>query len=148
MMDEEDDKEHFNLKDIMENEKQSTRKKRKRKRQEKEATKQEDNFEINVKDPRFDAIYTSHLYSIDPSASEFKKTKSMDALVKEKQQRRAKKDWADRTEDGKGQQGSGMGERKASSSVKKDKELSMLVKSIKNKTEQFNARKSKKEFGR
>ena len=142
MMDEDDNKQHFNLKDIMEKEKKIT-KKRKRKLQKRDEPVQEDDFQINVKDPRFDAIYTSHHYSIDPSDSQYKKTKAMEALVKEKQQRRAKKDWVERTGEERRNKESRVEEKKSGGS-KKDQELSMLVKSIKNKTQQYNAKKSKK----
>ena len=145
-MDEDDNKQHFNLKDIMESEKKggSKKKQRKRKRLEKDLAKPEDNFQIDVKDSRFDAIYSNHMYAIDPSVSHFKKTKSMDALLMEKQKRRKQTGGKVRAEisehevDGKKKSGGG----------KKDQELSMLVKSIKSKTQQFNAKKSKKDFSR
>ena len=39
-------------------------------------------------DPRFSAIYDSHVYNIDPSAKEYKKTQGMEAVIKEKIKRR------------------------------------------------------------
>ena len=66
MMDEDDGKKHFNLKSIMKNEK--TKKKRKNKQQEME----KDDFEIDVNDSRFSALYSSHLYAVDPSDPQFK----------------------------------------------------------------------------
>ncbi|XP_046859479.1 ESF1 homolog [Xenia sp. Carnegie-2017] len=81
MMDDDDDREHFNLKSIMKNEK--SRKKRKQKTEEN----MKDNFEINVNDSRFSALYSSHLFAVDPSDPQFKKTKAMDSIIREKQRR-------------------------------------------------------------
>lgn len=66
MMEDDDGKKHFNLKSIMKNEKS---KKKRRKKQ--EETKQDD-FEIDVNDSRFSALYSSHLYAVDPSDPQFK----------------------------------------------------------------------------
>ena len=67
-MDENDDRQHFSLKRIMENEK----KKKKRKKKKKEDENKEDTFSVNVDDPRFSALYSSHLFAIDPSDPQFK----------------------------------------------------------------------------
>lgn len=45
-------------------------------------------FEINVNDDRFSALYNSHLFNIDPSDPNFKKTKNMEKLIQEKLKRR------------------------------------------------------------
>jgi hypothetical protein len=66
MMEDDDGKKHFNLKSIMKNEKS---KKKRRKKQ--EETKQDD-FEIDVNDTRFSALYSSHLFAVDPSDPQFK----------------------------------------------------------------------------
>lgn len=88
MMDDEDNKQHFNLKDIIEKEKPKKKKKRSKKTQDED--KMEDTFEVDVKDQRFDAIYSSHHFAIDPSDPQFKRTKSMQAIIDEKQARRAR----------------------------------------------------------
>lgn len=86
----EDDKKHFNMKQIEEN---ATMSKSKRKRLNKKKNVQEeakeDNFEVNVKDPRFGALFTSHHFNIDPADSHYRKTKGTEALVNEKLKRRA-----------------------------------------------------------
>lgn len=93
LMDQNDDgKKHFNMKQIEEN---ATMSKSKRKRldkkknaQEKEEAK-EDDFEVDVQDPRFGALFTSHHFNIDPADPHYRKTKGTEALVSEKLKRRA-----------------------------------------------------------
>lgn len=85
----EDGKKHFNMKKIEEN---ATMSKSKRKRLNKKKIIQEeakDDFEVNVKDPRFSALFTSHHFNIDPADPHYRKTKGTEALVNEKLKRRA-----------------------------------------------------------
>lgn len=86
----EDGKKHFNMKQIEEN---ATMSKSKRKRLNKKKNVQEeakeDDFEVNVKDPRFAALFTSHHFNIDPADPHYRKTKGTEALVTEKLKRRA-----------------------------------------------------------
>ncbi|XP_030854730.1 ESF1 homolog isoform X1 [Strongylocentrotus purpuratus] len=145
MLDEEDDgRQHFNLKSIIENE-NMTKSKRKRQLKQKRKLGQpeeevhtaiQDKFEINAADPRFDALFTSHEYAIDPSDSQYKKTKAMETLVTEKQRRRARREKE------------GVEDEEKTAEEKKEKkmnvEVSQLVRSIKNKTEQFHSRKKLK----
>ncbi|CAG0894493.1 unnamed protein product [Cyprideis torosa] len=89
---------HFSLHKLLKQQKEEEKKadaggkkKRKLRKKEKggsamEAKDEED--QIDVEDPRFNAIYTSHEYNIDPSHPTFKKTKGMLALVNEKRKRR------------------------------------------------------------
>lgn len=44
-------------------------------------------LQIDVADERFSALYTSHLYNVDPSSQDYKKTKSMQKIIDEKQRR-------------------------------------------------------------
>ncbi|XP_004932080.1 ESF1 homolog [Bombyx mori] len=122
LLEEEDGKMHFSLKKIQETENANT-KKAKRKKKLKEKMREEKqslpDFEINLDDQRFSAIYNSHHFNIDPSDPNFKKTKNMEKLIQEKLKRRP----ADT----------------ASSEVdtkrsKEDIELSLLVKNVKRKT--------------
>jgi len=83
-----------------------------------------------VADDRFNALYTSHLYNIDPASQEFRKTKSMTTIIEEKQRRireppRAKKP---RSDSANGKTG---GEGDAASSKA---DISKLVKSVKAKS--------------
>lgn len=121
LMNEDDNKKHFSLKKLQESE-NKTKKKRKR---EEEAQKTDD-FEVDVKDARFSALYTSHHFNIDPTDPHFKKTKGMQAIVEEKLKRRDET----REEPVLCEQGK-----------KKDAELSVLVKSVKRKANAFSNNK-------
>eukprot|EP00730_Choanoeca_flexa_P003222 TRINITY_DN11331_c0_g2_i8.p2 TRINITY_DN11331_c0_g2~~TRINITY_DN11331_c0_g2_i8.p2 ORF type:complete len:115 (+),score=30.16 TRINITY_DN11331_c0_g2_i8:2164-2508(+) len=74
------------MKAIVKDESRSKKTKRKRSKKNKEPIK-EDTFQVNVKDDRFSALFTSHDYSIDPTNPSFAKTKNMDKLLRERQQR-------------------------------------------------------------
>merc|ERR1711915_939780 len=90
-----------------------------------------DNFDVNVNDERFAAIFNNPDFNIDPSQQNFKKTSGMDKLITEKQKRLV---------------GSGgsrpVAEPKAEKS-KLDPELSASLKSVKNKWEKNAKKKSK-----
>lgn len=95
LMDEnEDNKQHFNMKKIEEN---ATMTKSKQKRLNKKKNTQDqivkDNFEVNVQDSRFNALFTSHHFNIDPTDPHYRKTKGTEALIKEKLKRRANNDY-------------------------------------------------------
>ncbi|KAM0734919.1 ESF1-like protein [Formica fusca] len=123
----EDGKKHFNMKQIEEN---ATMSKSKRKRLNKKKNVQEeikdDDFEVNVKDPRFAALFTSHYFNIDPADPHYRKTKGTEALVSEKLKRRA--DNEAHTEDNKQF-------KKPRTNEKLSTELQALVKSVKKKTQ-------------
>ncbi|CAG8474711.1 19598_t:CDS:10 [Gigaspora margarita] len=91
VMDEEDNK-HFDMKEIIKNEK----KKRKRKNQK---DVQEDTFEINVNDSRFAALHESHHFAIDPANPRFKKTKAMSKLLEEQRRQASSKEKLDISDD-------------------------------------------------
>jgi hypothetical protein len=74
-------REHFDLKEVMKSEKKNKKKKKQ------DLTETQDNFEIDTQDPRFSAIHESHMFAIDPTNPNFKKTKAMDALMKERRNR-------------------------------------------------------------
>lgn len=90
MMDEdEDSKKHFNYNKIVEHQNLS-KKKKKQLMKKKELI--EDDFEVNVSDARFQAMYTSHLFNLDPSDPNFKKTKAMEKILEEKARQREQKE--------------------------------------------------------
>uniref|UniRef100_A0A8B9JB91 ESF1, nucleolar pre-rRNA processing protein, homolog (S. cerevisiae) n=1 Tax=Astyanax mexicanus TaxID=7994 RepID=A0A8B9JB91_ASTMX len=97
--------------------------------------------QVDVQDPRFQAMFTSHLYNLDPSDPAYKKTKATQSILEEKQKRREQQEEH-------GQKGALKRQKTAEKPNKNSKEmdpsLSMLIKSIKNKTEQFQARKKQR----
>ncbi|KAH0621861.1 hypothetical protein JD844_023550 [Phrynosoma platyrhinos] len=136
VMDEEDDeRRHFNYDKIVEQQNLSKKKKKLLMKKKELLT---DDFQVNVADARFQAMYTSHLFNLDPSDPNFKKTKAVEKILEEKTRRR--------------QQGSTAAieredstmERESAASKSLHPALSMLIKSVKNKTEQFQARKKQK----
>ncbi|VEN63511.1 unnamed protein product [Callosobruchus maculatus] len=89
LMNEDDNKKHFSLKRIQDSENDSkSRKKRRKKNKTEDDSTQSDDFQVNVEDPRFSAIFTSHHYNIDPTDPHYKKTKGMETLINEKIKRR------------------------------------------------------------
>lgn len=82
---------HFDMKKIEENESSSKSKKKRQKKLKKYSDKIEtvDDFKINVHDQRFEALFKSHHFNIDPADPRFRKTKGTEALIEEKMKRRA-----------------------------------------------------------
>lgn len=122
--DNEEEKSHFSLKKIQENEDMSSsKKKRKLKKLKKQGLTEEpvDNFELNVKDDRFKAVFSQPEFNIDPTNSGYKKTKGMEKLIQEKLKRRHTDD-VEHTDD--------VVEKKKKI---KDVSLNLLVKNIKRK---------------
>lgn len=143
MMDDvEDDRKHFNYDKIVEHQNLSHSKKKKLKKKQELV---EDNFQINVEDSRFQALYTSHLYNLDPSDPNFKKTKAMERVLEEKAKRREQEQKA-YTEMVKKQETELETVPKTGTSAVKtaDPSLSLLLKSVKSKTQQFQASKKQK----
>ncbi|XP_068088564.1 ESF1 homolog isoform X2 [Hyperolius riggenbachi] len=143
MMDDvEDDRKHFNYDKIVEQQNLSRSKKKKLKNKEDLV---EDEFQINVEDSRFQALYTSHLYNVDPSDPSFKKTKAMERVLEEKARRR-ETEQKNYTETVKKHEAGLVAAQKAGTSAVKttDPSLSLLLKSVKSKTQQFQASKRQK----
>lgn len=81
---------HFDINEIARVEKRSRKKGKKAKEKAKESKRgglQED-FEINVNDPRFSAVYESHEFAIDRSHPRFQETKAMKKVLDEGRKRR------------------------------------------------------------
>uniref|UniRef100_A0A023F0N8 Uncharacterized protein n=2 Tax=Triatoma infestans TaxID=30076 RepID=A0A023F0N8_TRIIF len=120
---EESKKQHFSLKGIQKQEKEGKAKRKKWRKELKKkinSTKEEDNFNVDVADNRFSALYTSHLFNIDPAHPQFRKTKGMEEFVAEKQKRRKLQELNAET--------------KKDPKKKLNPELASLVSSIKGKT--------------
>uniref|UniRef100_A0A672UVH6 ESF1 nucleolar pre-rRNA processing protein homolog n=1 Tax=Strigops habroptila TaxID=2489341 RepID=A0A672UVH6_STRHB len=140
MMDDEDDaRKHFNYKKIVEQQNLS-KKKKKLLMKKKELV--EDDFQVDVADTRFQAMFTSPLFNLDPSDPNFKKTKAVEKILEEKARRREEKE-QDLKEASKGEENkTAKKEEVAKKAI--DPALSMLIKSVKNKTQEFQARKKQK----
>ncbi|XP_058058661.1 ESF1 homolog [Anopheles bellator] len=133
-----DNRAHFNLRAIQEREidlKAVSKSKRRRllKKSKREIEEQRsargvpnggDNFEVDVEDTRFGAIYSKAEYNIDPTNPSFKKTKGMERLIDHKLKKRqlAENDARDDDE-----------QREGAKKQRKDVATTMLVKSIKRK---------------
>ncbi|XP_041352321.1 ESF1 homolog isoform X2 [Gigantopelta aegis] len=148
MEENEEGKHHFNLNDLV----QDKKKKKKKKHKNQVNVEVNDNFEIKVDDPRFNAMYNSHLFNIDPSAPEFKRTKGIEAIIEEKLKRRkhpeqTKSEFdvsenvtAKRRKHSSEQDGESFSRTELETSAK-DVSLTSLVKSVKAKTQQFYSKK-------
>ncbi|KAG8241978.1 pre-rRNA-processing protein esf1 [Homalodisca vitripennis] len=115
-------KSHFNMKSIQDQENDGKKKKRRKqlkKKNIKENITNNDDFQVDITDDRFSALFTSHHFNIDPAEPQFRKTKAMDVIISEKLKRRKQEHEQDLT---------------PPTLLKTDPELSLLVKSIKNKT--------------
>ncbi|XP_053192356.1 ESF1 homolog [Scomber japonicus] len=144
---------HFNYDKIVEQ--QNLSKKKKKKLQKKGEQPQNDDFQVDVKDPRFQSMFTSHLFNLDPSHPSYKKTRATQSIEEEKQRRRHRRE-EDEQQHLHHQVAVGNAAPKTAESDKRERDcegserkamdpsLSLLVKSIKSKTEQFQARKKHK----
>lgn len=137
-----DGKKHFNFKKIVDSEVESKSKrkrkqfKRKKKGEEASQSGSQDNtdeFQVDVGDSRFSALFSSHHYNIDPSEPNFKRTKGMETIIQAKQkQRRGESQPVPQASDS----------TPSEIKTRKDRaELALLVNSIKNKT--ANVKKSR-----
>ncbi|KAK5926032.1 hypothetical protein CgunFtcFv8_021636 [Champsocephalus gunnari] len=155
LMEDDDDEskhKHFNYDKIVEVQNLSKQKKKKLLKKKGEEKLEGDEFQVDVKDPRFQAMFTSHLFNLDPSNPSYKKTKATQSIQVEKQRRREEEQR--RTEEELSAQSlpKPQGEKRendsegAETTSRKavDPSLSLLIKSIKSKTQQFQARKKQK----
>ena len=128
-MDDEDEQKHFDYQDILSKSKEG--KKKRRKIDEKPRT--SDHFNLDLNDQRFSAVFHNPEFNVDPSNPHFKKTKSMQDIVDEKQRRAAK----DSTHKRKGDHEKRLKlkmDKNFSALSKSSKSLELLVKAVKNKT--------------
>lgn len=141
VMDSDDDKHHFDFKQIRETENIDASKSKKKKWSKKKKkvegsipSKKEDGFKVDVRDDRFSALFSSANYNIDPSDPSFKRTNAMDDLINEKQKRRKerKPDVID--------------QHVTKKKSKLDPELSQSLKSVKSKWQKNAKRKSGNTF--
>ncbi|XP_036413528.1 ESF1 homolog [Colossoma macropomum] len=157
LMEDEDEEKHrhFNYDKIVEQ--QNLSKKKRKKLLKTNTLLEEDSFQVDVQDPRFQAMFTSHLYNLDPSDPAYKKTKGTQSILEEKQRRREeqqhqqhgqkealKKQTAEKPIKNTSEPEKTSSAADLTSQKVMDPSLSMLIKSVKNKTEQFQARKKQR----
>ena len=94
VMDSDDDKSHFDYKDIVKNESRSKKAQKKAAKKLAKLAKSKgqdwenaNEFKLDLQDTRFSAIFQNPKYNVDPSNPSFKKTKSMQEVIQEKQKR-------------------------------------------------------------
>ncbi|TDH15628.1 hypothetical protein EPR50_G00010700 [Perca flavescens] len=136
---------HFNYEQIVEQQNLSKQKKKKLLKRGGEPLAPDD-FTVDVEDPRFQAMFTSHLFSLDPSHPSYKKTRATQSLQAEKQRRRQAHEQR-RAEEAAGAAGKERrqdGPEPPAAKGPRDPGLSLLIRSVKSKTEQFQARKKQK----
>lgn len=110
-----------------------------------------------MQDPRFQAMFTSHLYNLDPSDPAYKKTRGTQSILEEKQRRReeqrsqqealqSQEKPSKKTEENQSREvWETMTESTSAAPSKNlDPSLSLLIKSVKKKTEQFHACKKQR----
>ncbi|KAL2917909.1 pre-rRNA-processing protein esf1 [Polyrhizophydium stewartii] len=86
---------HFDMKAVLQEEKQSKRKQRGKKgKKGKEAGDVQDDFEVDVADPRFSAVLENHQFAIDPTNPQFRRTKGMDTILRKRREQHAQADAA------------------------------------------------------
>jgi NUC153 domain len=84
---------HFNMNEIEKAEKRARKKGKKGMRREDAAP--VDDFKVNVSDPRFERLYESHEFAIDPTNPKFKATSAMRALLEEGRKRRSRDEYSE-----------------------------------------------------
>lgn len=92
LMTEDNDEErlkHFNMKEIIKAEKKANRKGKKGKKNDTKDAPEGMDFEMDVGDSRFTALYDDHDFAIDPTKPQFKKTKDMERIMTERRKRAA-----------------------------------------------------------
>ncbi|XP_063229279.1 ESF1 homolog isoform X2 [Bacillus rossius redtenbacheri] len=134
LLNETEGKNHFNFKAIQEQETESKKKKKRKKKLKKNTAVADvqDNadFEVNVKDDRFSALFNSHHFNIDPADPHYHATKGMELLVAEKLKRRQEDDQMPEIPN--------KAAKNSSVSMKKDTDMASLVKKVRSQTKLLN----------
>lgn len=77
----------FDMRDVLKREKAEAKKGKKNKKKAAALEGAQDDFEIDVNDPRFAALHESHHFAIDPTNPQFKNTKSMKKILAARRER-------------------------------------------------------------
>lgn len=137
---------HFNMKAVVKAEKLRNKKSKSKKRKKGmdglEADDVQDDFKIDVKDPRFSAVFERHDFAIDPTNPRFVKTEATKKLMEERRKRSATMTTASRgtrgeIEEGGDRDGRESKRKKIGTKQKQNKkkdEIQSLVQSLKQKS--------------
>jgi hypothetical protein len=79
LLDQQSQKEHFVAKDVIKSEKAKSKKQKKK--NQKALLETQDEFKLDLNDPRFSALMDDHQFHIDPTNPQFKKTKTMEEIL-------------------------------------------------------------------
>lgn len=121
---------HFDMKEIEKAEKHARKSGKQKKGKKSEPEPQQDNFQMDVSDPRFQKLYESHEFAIDPTNSRFKPTHGMKAVLEEGRKRRRNKE-----DEGPGPEPEpGRKKQKASGKKGNGEDLDKLVERVKGKS--------------
>ncbi|KAJ8888133.1 hypothetical protein PR048_007620 [Dryococelus australis] len=134
LLDKPESKNHFNFKAIQEQEMENKKKKKKKRKLKKAAAvdvPSNTDFEVDVNDERFSALFSSHHFNIDPADPRYHSTKGMELLRAEKLKRR-------QNEDDHANEPPGKAAKSASVTMKKDSDVTSLVKKVRNQTKFLN----------
>lgn len=116
--------EHFDMKEIMRAEKLKNKKKKKAGKATVDHGGLQEDFDMDVQDDRFKAVFESHEFAIDPSNPKFKATDGMKKILEEGRKKRKAGDDGEAPED----------KRQGAKKVKGEaEELESLIKSVKRK---------------
>lgn len=130
LMDDDGKSEGFNMKEVLKREKMEKKGKKGKKGK---VDLGEDDFELDVADPRFSAVQESHHFAIDPTNPQFKKTKSMQKLLNARQTK-MKESAVAVNDEWKKEKKSKSTENKNETADKPKSSLSQLVASVKRKS--------------
>ncbi|KAF8476180.1 hypothetical protein BDZ91DRAFT_711124 [Kalaharituber pfeilii] len=136
MMDDEDQQNiikgklnHFDMKEVIKAEKEQKLKgRRKRGKKAAETEGVQDGFDVDVKDPRFAALYEEHDFAIDPTNPRYKETAAMKKLMEERRNRSRRKE-----RDGENQEEKGT-RKKQKADGRPNGDVQRLVQSLKRKS--------------
>ncbi|KAF9362380.1 pre-rRNA-processing protein esf1 [Mortierella sp. NVP85] len=140
MEDNRENNQHFNMKEIQKAEKRDKRKKKNKSQNAKDKGEDlQDDFKIDVSDPRFSALHESHHFALDPTNPHFKKTKAMTELLQERQKRTATMHEENEKKQKQNQKQQHSGNKKGNDKIKaqgafEDPSLALLVDTVKRKS--------------
>ncbi|KAF7155092.1 hypothetical protein CNMCM5623_005300 [Aspergillus felis] len=126
---------HFDMNEIEKAQKQARKKSKKKAKEQAQAV--NDEFQMDVSDPRFARLFESHEYAIDPTNPKFKPTSGMKALLDEgRKRRRDRDDRGDEEPDTSSRDRKKKKQKQSAAGTAGSDDLKKLVDKVKRKTQQ------------